>query len=139
MLRQLRIPDEILIQIDESVQSALPNEACGLLGGKNDLAQAFLPMTNELHSPVAFYMSPEEQLKAFLFFEEQLMDLLAIFHSHPDGPRGPSPTDIHQFYYPGTLYLIWSPASDKNHLHGFQILPEGIQEIPIRIEMSRND
>ena len=98
--------------------ACLPEEACGLLGGRLGLpasghparCQAVLPVPNALHSPVRFRMDPAEQLKAFYWFEEHGLDLVAIFHSHPGGPGHPSATDLAEFAYPGTFYLIWSPG-----------------------------
>jgi proteasome lid subunit RPN8/RPN11 len=138
MLERIRIPDDLVIQMEMAVQAAMPNEACGLLGGNGDLAGIFLPISNDNNSPTSFYMNPEEQLHAFLFLEAQQMEMQAIFHSHPNGPVAPSPSDIAQFYYPGTLSVIWSPGNYKEHLHAFHILPEGVREMPIIIEMSRN-
>lgn len=138
MLQKLSIPDEILIQLEMTVQAAFPNEACGLLGGRDDKTEIFLPIANELNSPVAFSMAPEEQLQAFLFLEKEQLDLLAIFHSHPNGPTCPSKSDIEQFYYPGTLYVIWSPSKGNNHLHAYQISCNNVKEVPIIFEKSRN-
>jgi proteasome lid subunit RPN8/RPN11 len=94
--------------------TCLPEEGCGLVGGQfgpdGARAQAILPVTNELHSPVRFYMAPLEQLKALSWLDENELELVAIFHSHPAGPPGPSPTDLAEFAYPGVLYLIFSPA-----------------------------
>lgn len=78
-----------------------------MVGGDGETALAILPIPNELHSPHRFRMAPEEQLKAFLFLEEKAWDLIAIYHSHPEGPDHPSETDLGEFSYPGTLYLIW--------------------------------
>ena len=79
-----------------------------------------LPITNELHSPVRFRMDPAEQLQAFLQFESQGLDLLAIYHSHPNGPPHPSPTDIAEFTYPGVLYLILSPGPSGWQVREFE-------------------
>ena len=54
----------------DHIVAQLPEEACGLIGGVGDEARLVLPVTNELHSPVRFRMSPQEQLEAFLRFEE---------------------------------------------------------------------
>jgi proteasome lid subunit RPN8/RPN11 len=101
---------ELIAQITAHASACLPEEACGLIGGTADKALVAQPITNELHSPVRFRMDPAEQLQAFLQFESQGLDLLAIYHSHPNGPPHPSPTDIEEFLYPGVLYLILSPG-----------------------------
>jgi proteasome lid subunit RPN8/RPN11 len=69
-----------------------------------------LPIENALHSPVRFCMAPAAQLQAFQALEADGLDLLAIFHSHPTGPREPSPTDLAEFAYPGVLSLILFPT-----------------------------
>lgn len=87
----------------------LPEEACGVIGGLNELARLVLPVENELHSPVRFRMAPVSQLKAFEEMDKNEVELLGIFHSHPTGPAVPSPTDIAEFYYPDTVVVILSP------------------------------
>lgn len=96
------------------VTAFLPEEACGLVGGKFRAPDAFavvvLPVPNLLHSPARFRMDPAAQLKTFLALDELGLDLVAIFHSHPAGPETPSPTDLEEFSYPGVLSLILSPV-----------------------------
>ena len=99
----------------EHCLTCLPEEACGMLGGAFSagpggpaIAQVALPVTNALHSPVRFRMDPHEQLKAFNRLDEQGLDLVAIFHSHPTGPEHPSLTDLAEFAYPGVFSLILS-------------------------------
>jgi proteasome lid subunit RPN8/RPN11 len=96
------------------ILACLPEEGCGLVGGHfmpdGAHSRAILPVTNDLHSPVRFYMSPGEQIRALTWLDENCLDLVAIFHSHPGGPGVPSATDLAEFAYPGVLYLILSPA-----------------------------
>lgn len=112
---ELALCDSHREAILEHLQACLPEEGCGLVGGQFEpsgaRAQAVLPVTNELHSPVKFYMAPLEQLKALTWLDQNHLDLVAIFHSHPVGPDGPSPTDLAEFAYPGVLYLIFSPGT----------------------------
>ena len=55
-------------------------------------------------------------LAAFLAMETQDEELLAIYHSHPQGPAHPSPTDIAQAYYPDVVQIIVSLAECKRPL-----------------------
>jgi proteasome lid subunit RPN8/RPN11 len=52
-------------------------------------------------------MAPEEQLNAFLLVEKNKWDILAVYHSHPQGIDAPSFTDYEELTYPGIIYLIW--------------------------------
>jgi proteasome lid subunit RPN8/RPN11 len=61
-----------------------------------------------LKSPVAFEMEPRQQLEAMLNVENSGLDLMAAFHSHPQGPSQPSTTDLVQAYYPDLPQIIVS-------------------------------
>ncbi len=116
--RSFQLPEALWQGMLAHVLSCLPEEACGLVGslpGENTAA-VILPIENELHSPVRFRMAPAEQLKAFYWLEERGLDLAAIFHSHPRGPRHPSATDLAEFAYPGVLMLILSPLEPASDL-----------------------
>ncbi len=106
-----RLPEALWQEMVAHVIACLPEEACGLVGSQpgESTAAVVLPIENDLHSPVRFRMAPGEQLKAFYWLEERSLDLAAIFHSHPHGPRHPSATDLAEFAYPGVLMLILSP------------------------------
>jgi proteasome lid subunit RPN8/RPN11 len=101
---------EQLTQITAHLENCLPEEACGLVGGLGDQARLILPVENELHSPVRFFMRPIDQFKAMQRIEDSGLELVGIFHSHPNGPARPSQTDLAEFFYPGTLALIASRA-----------------------------
>jgi proteasome lid subunit RPN8/RPN11 len=91
------------------VLACLPEEACGILSGTQDrVVVSVIPITNELHSPTAFQMAPIEQIQAFLQLEKNNLEMIAVYHSHPNGPAQPSESDIDQFRYPGVIQLIWS-------------------------------
>jgi proteasome lid subunit RPN8/RPN11 len=85
-----------------------PNEACGLAAGANGAVQKIYRISNEYHSPVRFRLDPAEQVAAFIDMEQHHWDLLAIYHSHPEGPICPSETDLAEFFYPDALSLIWA-------------------------------
>jgi [CysO sulfur-carrier protein]-S-L-cysteine hydrolase len=110
---KLILPANLGLQMLAHVQGTLPEEACGLLGGRviddgRIKIETVMPITNQAHSQVRFFMDPVEQLAAFNSLEAQGLELLGIYHSHPAGPSIPSATDLKEFYYPGVVYVIWS-------------------------------
>jgi [CysO sulfur-carrier protein]-S-L-cysteine hydrolase len=117
----LNLPPDLYRIIIQEVSTVIPEEACGLVVGKDNQASAVLPITNELHSPVKFRMNPLEQLRAFQWIEDQQLDLLAIYHSHPNGPSYPSETDIAEYYYPATTVLICSQSSGVWIIEAYRI------------------
>jgi proteasome lid subunit RPN8/RPN11 len=95
----------------QHILERVPEEACGLVAGTGGCSRVVFEVENILQSPVRFRMEAGEQIRAFLEIEKSGMDLLAIYHSHPQGPDQPSTTDLEEFAYPGTPYLIWYPEA----------------------------
>jgi proteasome lid subunit RPN8/RPN11 len=102
-------------------------EACGLVAGVDQTSLEVFPVTNILHSPVRYRMDPEQQLKCFNQIDENQWDLLAIYHSHPQGLHGPSPIDIADASYPGVIHLIWSQFNGKWNCRGY-LIDKGLVE-----------
>lgn len=115
----------------DQLQAAYPMEACGIMAGSGDLVERLYPVDNQLMSPYAYKMEPNQQLKAMLDLEEMGWEMLAIYHSHPRGPDVPSPSDVAQATYPDAAHVIVS-LLDRQHpsIRAFQIVGQAIEEIP---------
>ena len=98
------------------LQAQYPLEACGFLSGRDGIVVNQYPIHNRLQSETEYEMEPPEMLAAFLAMEAQDEELLAIYHSHPQGPAHPSPTDIAQAHYPDAVQIIVSLAERKRPL-----------------------
>ena len=109
-----------------------PMEACGLLGGKEQVVELVLPVKNAAESKVRFVMDPRAQLRAMEQIEGEGLELLAIFHSHPRGPSVPSPTDIKEAAYP-VVNIIWSKAGRRWQARGFLIEAGQAVEVPLTV------
>lgn len=132
-LKRITIPERIWYQVCTHTQEVLPEEACGLLAGKDGGVCKIITVPNMLHSPVKYRMDPALQLKAFLQLEADGLELVAIFHSHPSGPDRPSQTDIVEAYYPDSAYIIVYPYKDGWKARGFLISLQTAKEIPLMI------
>jgi proteasome lid subunit RPN8/RPN11 len=119
-----------------------PEEACGLLAGRiqGEQYQATLvyPTTNLLHSTTRFRIDPAEQLAAFNQIDSQGLKMVGIYHSHPNGPAGPSPTDIAEAYYPEAAYLIWSRQGSEWICTAYAIVETTVYPVSIQI-LARQD
>lgn len=116
----------------EHIRAETPLEACGLVAGRGNRAEAIYPIKNALKSPVQFRMDAREQLKAFESIEEQGLELLAIYHSHPNGPETPSETDLAESRYEA-ICLIWAPHQAEWRVRAFWLEPSSAAEIPIEM------
>ncbi len=117
---------------DEMVAHGLagfPNEACGLLAGKEGRPVRFFPMKNVDASPVTYRLDPKEQLEVFDEMDEQGWDLVGIFHTHTHSEAYPSETDRQQAFYPEASYLVMSLSDRSNPvLRSFSIQDADIVE-----------
>lgn len=118
----------------DHVLAALPEEACGLLGGRNGRVLRVLPVANAARSSVRFVMEPQGQVRAMMALEAEGMEMVGIFHSHPEGPPGPSATDLAEAAYPEAAHLIWSPAPQGWSCRAFRIEADGARPIALALE-----
>jgi proteasome lid subunit RPN8/RPN11 len=118
----------MLAHVDQSA----PLEACGLLAGRQDRVENIIPVQNRAQSRVRFVMEPYEQLQAFEWIESHGLDLLGIFHSHPEGPETASATDIAEAAYE-VINLIWARGPNGWQARGFWIENGSATEVSLQI------
>jgi proteasome lid subunit RPN8/RPN11 len=85
----------------------LPNEACGLLGGRHDRAELFVPCANADRSSRTFSLGPDAWEKVDAEIEGRGLDVLGVVHSHTHTEAFPSPTDIDQAQNPFLAGWRW--------------------------------
>lgn len=109
--------------IVEHAKKMLPNEDCGLLGGKIDgekkIVEKIYFLTNTDASPEHFSMDAKEQFAAVKNMREKNLKLLGNFHSHPATPARPSDEDKRLVFDTSLSYLILSLAESTPTLKSF--------------------
>lgn len=90
---------------------------------------------NAERSPVRYRMEPHAQWRAFQRMEAAGLELIGIYHSHPNGSDHPSPTDIAESMYP-VIQVIWFQENHKWRARGFIIENNKAVEIPVEIKIS---
>ncbi|MGN6815674.1 MAG: Mov34/MPN/PAD-1 family protein [Solirubrobacterales bacterium] len=98
--------------IDEMVAHAradLPNECCGMIGGRDGEALEVVRGDNVAKSPLRYEMTGQAMYDIYSEIESKGMDLLAIYHSHTRSSAYPSQTDVNQAeFWPDQIYIIVS-------------------------------
>ncbi|MEJ5240110.1 MAG: M67 family metallopeptidase [Anaerolineales bacterium] len=135
MAQSLRLQKEHWQAMERHVRAQAPLEACGLLAGRNDRVEKVFLMQNAAQSPVRYRLDGAEQLQVFEAIEAAGMELVGIFHSHPQGSPFPSSIDIREAAYP-VVYLIWAPQADGWIARGFRIEAGKVTEVELLIEES---
>lgn len=127
----MRIPKHIYDGIVAQAYAEMPNEACGLLVGKEGEVVKQHSMTNIDHSPEHFSFDPAEQFQVYRSARAEGLEIIANYHSHPETPSRPSVEDIRLAYDPNILYLIVSLAAEIPVLKAFNIQNGISNEVPI--------
>lgn len=136
--QQPRLPRWIYDFIVQQAKEEAPNECCGMLAGfPSDAStpvtfEAVFPLENEAHSPTRYFCSsglfePFKQMRA------ENLQLLAIYHSHPQQPALPSATDLSQNYYPDVWHAIVSLEQHEPQLNFFQLHPNHYEPIAFEV------
>ncbi len=93
-----------------------PIEACGIIAGQirncdgkivKEVLRIYL-CKNEFHSSIEYSIGAEEQLRIFSEINDNCLDLLGFYHSHPNTSSNPSKIDEKRANYVGYSYLILS-------------------------------
>ena len=114
--------------LSEYSENQKPNESCAILfGKKNQVSDLFLTENIE-KSSVNFTISNKQLIEGYKIAEEKKMEVIGIFHSHPNSDAFPSNTDKKFMQSNPVVWIIYS-GINKN-LKAF-FLESDIIEIPI--------
>ncbi|HET8592154.1 MAG TPA: M67 family metallopeptidase [Solirubrobacterales bacterium] len=130
----MQIPKQIYEELLDHAQAEVPNECCGLIGGRDGEARTVYRARNAEASPLRYNLDPQDQFRIMSEMEERGEDLSAIYHSHTASPAYPSQTDINLAAYPDALYLIVSLAEGEEPLRGFTITDGEVTEVELTVE-----
>jgi proteasome lid subunit RPN8/RPN11 len=107
----MRIPQSLIDEMVTHAREDLPNECCGMIGGRDGEATEVVRVANSAASPLRYEMDPQEQYNALKSIEDDGGELLGIYHSHTKSAAYPSQTDVNQAVaWPDQVYVIVSLA-----------------------------
>jgi len=96
---------KILSQYSENQK---PKESCALLFGKGNQVLDIFLTENIDESPVNFTISNEQLIEGYNLAEQKKMDVIGIFHSHPNSDAFPSSTDKKFMQSNPVIWVIYS-------------------------------
>jgi proteasome lid subunit RPN8/RPN11 len=110
----LEITKELLLQIHAHGAATYPEEGAGFLlgtaNGEHKLVSAILPLNNAREDAARhnrYLLAAQDYLRGEQEAARQGLDVLGVFHSHPDHPNHPSEFD-REWAMPWFSYLITS-------------------------------
>jgi proteasome lid subunit RPN8/RPN11 len=131
----VKIPQDLVDEMIAHAREDLPNECCGMVGGRDGEATGVIRVSNAAASPLRYEMDSQEQYDALKAIEEDGGELLAIYHSHTKSAAYPSQTDVNlAAAWPDQVYLIVSLADpDAPDLKGYLLKDERIADAEVTV------
>lgn len=136
---KITMKQEDFDRIYEHAMEKRPEEACGLIAGKElsdgtrEIAKVYL-LTNVDHTNEHFSIDPKEQLQAIKDMRANGYKPLGNWHSHPESPSRPSEEDKRLANDSSASYLILSLMEEEQPvLNAFHIESVG-EEKTVRKE-----
>lgn len=129
----VRIPSTIFEKMVRHALRETPLECCGILAGKGRAVRRMYETRNADESRTTYVIAPEEQLEVFREMEKEGLDMVAIYHSHPNTIPFPSARDVRLAFYPDVAYIVISLKDGEPAVKGFRISKEAIFIEPIRV------
>jgi proteasome lid subunit RPN8/RPN11 len=147
----LKLSAECLAAITSNAEAAYPEEGCGLILGRDGLEAGdrqgliLYPAPNRHRAGQrldSFSLAPEDFLAAEAAAEAEGLEIVGIYHSHPDHPAFPSPRDLARAW-PFYSYVIvnvvggrtggragelasFRLADDRRHFNPEPVTPETV-------------
>jgi len=119
----MKISQDLVDEMVAHAREDLPNECCGMVGGRDGEATEVVRVVNAAATPLRYEMDPQGQYNALKQIEDNGGELLAIYHSHTKSAAYPSQTDVNQAVaWPDQVYVIVSLAdADSPDVKAFML------------------
>jgi proteasome lid subunit RPN8/RPN11 len=131
----LVLPRELRLQIRERAQAAYPHEACGLILGRPDppVALRLAVARNLAADRLAdrYVLDPEAFLAADRTARAEELEVIGIWHSHPDHPARPSTTDLEGAWEGYSYVIVTTTAGGPGDLASWRLDGAGFAREPI--------
>jgi [CysO sulfur-carrier protein]-S-L-cysteine hydrolase len=130
----MKISQQLIDEMVAHAREDLPNECCGMVGGRDGEATSVVRVVNSAASPLRYEMDPQGQYNALKEIEDGGDELLAIYHSHTKSAAYPSQTDVNQAVaWPEQVYLIVSLAEPEPDVKGYLLADLKIEDVDLDV------
>lgn len=130
---QFHLPQEMREAIIAHAIREAPRECCGIVAGREEAPIQVYETRNIAAGNRLYEIDPQQLIDLeFRLLPEQGSEIIAIYHSHPESPAYPSPTDVELAFWPDAVYLICSLADgERPNVRGFRIRDGLIHEVTL--------
>ena len=94
------------------------NEGCGFLIVRDGICEVW-PVPSRKPSPTGYSIGRQQHIRARIRAKAENCQIWGTIHTHPDGPPGPSPEDLHLTrFLRGEVRAVWHPRSGLLTIYG---------------------
>jgi proteasome lid subunit RPN8/RPN11 len=133
----LALPSEVRGEIERWIRAGYPEETCGLLVGRSRLGRTeALRATrarnlNRERARDRYELDPADFLAADLAAREQGLEIVGVWHSHPDHPAEPSETDRLAAWEGWSYLIVEVTRAGVAAVRSWRLAEQRFQEEPI--------
>lgn len=128
-LQKIILPESIKKILTNHAENENPNESCALLYGNGEIVSEVFLTKNIEESPVNFTISNEQLIEGYKIAEEKKLQVIGIFHSHPNSEAYPSSTDKKFMHSNPVVWIIYSGINKNFKAY---VLESDVVEISIQ-------
>ena len=129
----LYLKRDLLEKMIKQIRREAPDEACGILAGKEGKVEKIYRMVNTDKNSETFFMDPKEQLDVVKDIRKKGLEIVGIYHSHTNSDAYPSQRDVEFAFNPEVSYVIISLKNKDNpYIRSFKIENNKIKEEEIK-------
>ena len=127
------LPAELRASIIAHARRERPRECCGLLVGRGQHVHFAVPVANIETNPARYrvddatHITLRRTLRAFV----PPVEIIGVYHSHPDGAAWPSERDVREALYPDWIHIIVGLGGRKPEVRAFRLRGGRIRELRI--------
>ncbi|HEU4760097.1 MAG TPA: M67 family metallopeptidase [Dehalococcoidia bacterium] len=125
----LRLAKRIVDEMVEHARQDLPNEACGIIAGKDGQAVKLFRARNAEASPYRYSVHTDDLFRIWRECEQNGWEFFVVYHSHVDSEAYPSATDVRLAYWAEPFYVVVSlQEPDAPLVRAFRIVDGQVSE-----------
>jgi proteasome lid subunit RPN8/RPN11 len=131
-----------VLELDQDLYDAIvaharrdhPDEACGVIAGRDGRPERFVPMLNAARSPTFYEFDSLELLRLYREMDAGDETPVVIYHSHTATEARPSRTDVNLASEPDAHYVLVSTRDpEREEFRSFRIVDGEVSEEEVRV------
>ena len=135
-----------MLELDSDLYDAIvaharrdhPDEACGVVAGREGRPERFVPMMNAARSPTFYEFDSMELLRLYKEMDARDETPVVIYHSHTATEAHPSRTDVNLASEPDAHYVLVSTRDpEREEFRSFRIVDGEVTEEEVRVVPGR--